>query len=51
MLQMFLAPSFGSQSVLQQVSSNASANTIIVSIPRVDESGGPIRYSLYTIFH
>ena len=47
----FLAPSFDSQSLLQQVTSNASANTITVSIPPIDDSGGPIRYSLYTIFH
>ena len=41
----FVAPSFDSQAaLLQQISSNASANTITVPIPRADKSNGPIRY-------
>ena len=48
---MFLVPLFNPNIVLHQVSSNASANTITVSIPQIDDSGGPIRYSLNTIFH
>ena len=47
---LFLAPSFDSQTALQQVSSNPSTNTITVSIPQIDDSDGPIRYSLYTVF-
>ena len=47
----FLAPSFDSQTLLQQVTSSTSANTITISIPQIDDSGGPIRYSLNTIFH
>ena len=46
----FLGPSFDSQTTLQQVGSNASTNTITVSIPQIDDSDGPIRYSLYTVF-
>lgn len=38
------APSFDSQTILQQVSSNASANTITVTIPQIDASSGPVRY-------
>jgi len=40
----FLAPSFGSDVVLRQVSSNPSANTISVSLPTIDERDGPIRW-------
>ena len=47
----FLAPSFDSQTLLQQVTSSTSANTITISIPQIDDSSGPIRYSLNTIFH
>lgn len=43
---MFLAPSFASQANLQQISSNALANIITVSVPEVDDSGGPVRYIL-----
>ena len=46
----FLAPSFDSPTVLRQISSSASANTITVTIPQIDDSSGPIRYSLYAIF-
>ena len=42
-------PSFDAQTVLQQVSFNASTNTITVFIPRIDDSDGPIRYSLHTM--
>ena len=42
---LFLAPSFDSQIVLQQVSSNASANTITVFMPQIDGSDGHIRYT------
>ena len=45
---LFLAPSFDSQTVLQQVSSNASANTITVFMPQIDNSDGPIRYTYST---
>jgi len=38
-----LAPSFSTDIMLRQISSNASANTITVSIPEIDESDGPIR--------
>ena len=38
------APSFSSDIVLKQVSSNPSSNTITVSLPIFDESAGPIRY-------
>ena len=39
-----LAPSFDSQTVLEQISSDASTNTITVSIPQIVESSGTIRY-------
>ena len=38
-----LAPSFSADIMLRQISSDASTNTITVSIPQIDESGGPIR--------
>ena len=44
-LLFYLAPSFNSQTaLLQQISSNASSNTITVFIPQVDDSGNSIRY-------
>ena len=45
----FLAPSFDSPTVLHQISSSASTNTITVTIPQIDDSGGPIRYSVCNI--
>ena len=46
LLIIFLAPSFDSKTVLQQITSNASANTITVYIPHVDDSDGPVRYGI-----
>ena len=43
MLYFISAPSFTADVMLRQISSNASANTITVSIPEIDESDGPIR--------
>ena len=37
---LYLAPSFSADVILRQISSNASTNTITVSIPKID---GPIR--------
>ena len=39
-----IAPSFAPQANLQQISSNPKTNTITISIPEVDDSGGPVRY-------
>ena len=44
LLTIFLAPSFDSKTALQQITSDASENTITVYIPHIDDSGGPIRY-------
>ena len=46
-----IAPSFDSQTVLEQVSSNASTNTITVSIPQTDDFDNPIRYLAYSYVH
>lgn len=40
----FLAPSFDTKNALQQITSDASASTITVYIPQIDDSDGPIRY-------
>ena len=44
-----IAPSFDSRAVLEQISSNASANTITVFIPQIEDSDSPIRYLMYIL--
>ena len=50
-LHVLIAPSFDSQTVLEQISSNVSANTITVSIPQSDDIDNPIRYLAYNYVH
>ena len=45
-----IAPGYDPQTAnLQQISSNASANTITVFIPQADESGGRVRYFIIPV--
>ena len=46
MHNLFLAPSFDSKTVLHEITSNATINTITVYIPTIDDSDGPVRYAL-----
>lgn len=49
MFCVLLVPSFVSQAKLEQITSNALASTITVSMPQIDESSGPIRYKAITL--
>jgi len=51
-ITLFSAPSFDSDAVLKQISSDESANTITVSLPKIDESNGPVRYAnIHAVFY